>query len=54
MAVRVLPMLSDSQERLSSSRIRRALADGELQQAAQLLGGRPLWRPGGAGPWLGP
>ncbi len=38
MAVQVLPMFADSQERLSSSRIRRALADAELQQAAQLLG----------------
>ena len=36
--VRVLPMLADSQERLSSSRIRRALAAGQLQEAAQLLG----------------
>ncbi|MEY4430729.1 MAG: hypothetical protein RLZZ533_665 [Cyanobacteriota bacterium] len=38
MAVQVLPMLADSQERLSSSRIRRALAAADLAQAAQLLG----------------
>ena len=38
MAVQVLPMLADSQERLSSSRIRRALAAADLTQAAQLLG----------------
>ena len=38
MAVQVLPMLADSQERLSSSRIRRALAAADLAQAAHLLG----------------
>ncbi|MBM5792107.1 MAG: bifunctional riboflavin kinase/FAD synthetase [Cyanobacteria bacterium M_surface_10_m1_298] len=36
--VLVQPLLSDQQERLSSSRIRRALAAGELGQAAELLG----------------
>ncbi len=36
--VLVQPLLSDQQEQLSSSRIRRALAAGELGQAAELLG----------------
>lgn len=35
--VLVQPMLADDQERLSSSRIRRALAAGDLQEAARLL-----------------
>ena len=34
----VLPMLADGGDRLSSSRIRRALSGGELQEAARLLG----------------
>jgi len=34
----VLPMLADGVDRLSSSRIRRALSGGELQEAARLLG----------------
>ena len=38
MEVLVLPMLSDDRERLSSSRIRRALAAGRLEEAAGLLG----------------
>ena len=37
-AVQVLPMLGDGGQRLSSSRIRQALADGELAEAARLLG----------------
>jgi len=36
-AVAVLPMLSDGEERVSSSRIRRALIAGDLQEAARLL-----------------
>ena len=36
--VLVQPLLADQQEQLSSSRIRRALAAGELGQAAELLG----------------
>ncbi|MEY4359073.1 MAG: hypothetical protein RLZZ631_559 [Cyanobacteriota bacterium] len=36
--VLVQPILSDDTARLSSSRIRRALSDGELQEAARLLG----------------
>ena len=35
--VRVLPMLWDGAERVSSSRIRRALAAGDIQEAARLL-----------------
>ena len=38
MAVRVLPMFSDSRMRLLLSRSRRALAAGALAEAAQLLG----------------
>jgi riboflavin kinase/FMN adenylyltransferase len=37
-AVTVLPMLWDGEERVSSSRIRRALAAGDLAEAARLLG----------------
>ncbi|MFM8935946.1 MAG: bifunctional riboflavin kinase/FAD synthetase [Vulcanococcus sp.] len=37
-AVEVLPMLGDGGQRLSSSRIRQALADGDLAEAARLLG----------------
>jgi riboflavin kinase/FMN adenylyltransferase len=37
-AVTVLPMLSDGEERVSSSRIRRALAAADLAEAARLLG----------------
>lgn len=36
-AVSVLPMLSDSDERLSSSRIRRALSAGDIAEARRLL-----------------
>ncbi|MEX1315494.1 MAG: bifunctional riboflavin kinase/FAD synthetase [Synechococcaceae cyanobacterium] len=36
-AVTVLPMLSDSSERLSSSRIRRALSAGDIAEARRLL-----------------
>ena len=36
-AVSVLPMLSDSDERLSSSRIRRALSAGDIAEASRLL-----------------
>jgi riboflavin kinase/FMN adenylyltransferase len=36
-AVRVLPMLWDGAERVSSSRIRRALVGGDLEEAARLL-----------------
>jgi riboflavin kinase/FMN adenylyltransferase len=36
--VAVLPMLEDGGDRLSSSRIRRALGGGELDEAARLLG----------------
>jgi riboflavin kinase/FMN adenylyltransferase len=36
-AVSVLPMLSDSDEQLSSSRIRRALSAGEIAEASRLL-----------------
>ncbi|MCT0208568.1 bifunctional riboflavin kinase/FAD synthetase [Synechococcus sp. CS-1332] len=35
--VRVLPMLWDGSERVSSSRIRRALAAGDIEEAARLL-----------------
>jgi riboflavin kinase/FMN adenylyltransferase len=38
MEVLVEPLLADQQEQLSSSRIRRALAAGELAEAAALLG----------------
>ena len=37
LAVEVLPMLWDGPERVSSSRIRRALAAGDLQEARRLL-----------------
>ncbi len=37
LAVEVLPMLWDGPERVSSSRIRRALAAGDLQEAGRLL-----------------
>ena len=37
-AVTVLPMLWDGEERVSSSRIRRALAAGDLAEASRLLG----------------
>jgi riboflavin kinase/FMN adenylyltransferase len=37
MAVEVLPMLWDGPERVSSSRIRRALAAGDLEEARRLL-----------------
>jgi riboflavin kinase/FMN adenylyltransferase len=37
LAVEVLPMLWDGPERVSSSRIRRALAGGDLQEAGRLL-----------------
>jgi riboflavin kinase/FMN adenylyltransferase len=37
-AVEVLPMLGDGGQRLSSSRIRQALASGDLADAARLLG----------------
>lgn len=36
-AVQVLPMLADSSGRMSSSRIRRALASGDLAEAGRLL-----------------
>ncbi len=38
LAVEVLPMLWDGPERVSSSRIRRALAAGDLEEACRLLG----------------
>jgi riboflavin kinase/FMN adenylyltransferase len=37
-AVSVLPMLSDSDEQLSSSRIRRALSAGDIAEARRMLG----------------
>lgn len=37
-AVSVLPMLSDSDEQLSSSRIRRALSSGDIAEARRMLG----------------
>ena len=36
-SVRVLPMLSDGSERISSSRIRRVLQGGDVPEAARLL-----------------
>ena len=53
-AVSVLPMLWDGPERVSSSRIRRALANGEIAEATRLLE-RPyrFWGRVGSGRGLG-
>jgi len=53
-AVSVLPMLWDGDERVSSSRIRRALANGEIAEANRLLE-RPyrFWGRVGSGRGLG-